>query len=416
MILYHSAHFSKTIPYLFDLHLHEKCRMRYPVLHRPPEFHLPVFLALHILPGMTKPKVLFVGDLNKDLPEFAQFTKKFEPVFYELPGTKEELIHDLHTKFNDIQAIYGAWLGFVPLGGFTGEILEAAPESLRVVSICSVGFEPYNGSRMAEKGIILTNVPSDGAAKPVAELVLFNALNAFRNFPTFTSAFTPDVNHTVQLRKLLDSDQFDAAKGMVHAGSLKGYSFGHVSGGRPSLSPAGHSAVIVGFGNIGRTIGEYLANVGMDIHYVKRTPLSKEEEAKLGYPVHYHKTLVDARDLADLVVIACPGNADTFHMVNEEVIDTISKPFRIINIGRGPVIDEQALVNGLKKGKILFAGLDVFENEPSVHPDLYNRQDVVLTPHIGASTMENYDYTAVMALKNIENVLLEGGEGLSRVN
>lgn len=365
---------------------------------------------------MTKPKVLFIGDLNKDLPEYAQFIKKVEPVFYELPDSKEQVIQDFRTKFNDIQAIYGAWLGFVLLGGFTGEILEAAPKSLRVVSICSVGFEPYNGTRMAEKGIILTNVPSDGASKPVAELVLYNALCAFRNFPAFTTTFTADINHTVQMRKLLDSNKFDSEKGRCHLDAVHGYSFGHYAGGRPCLSPNGHNVVIVGFGNIGQTIASYLLNVGMNIHYVKRSPLSKEQEASLGFPVHYHKTLVDAREVADLVVIACPGTPETFHMVNSEVIDAMAKPFRIINIGRGPVIDEQALVDGLKLGKVLFAGLDVFEGEPQVHPDLYNRQDVVLTPHIGASTKENYDYTAVMAMKNIENVLLEGGEGISKVN
>ncbi|GBL48722.1 hypothetical protein ACI3LY_000906 [Candidozyma auris] len=365
---------------------------------------------------MTKPKVLFIGDLNKDLPEYAQFIKKVEPVFYELPDTKEQLIHDFRTKLNDIQAIYGAWLGFVLLGGFTGEILEAAPKSLRVVSICSVGHEPYNGAEMAKKNIILTNVPSDGAAKPVAELVLYYTLSAFRNFPCYFSSFSPSVNHTVKTRSLLDSNKFDCAKGRCQLEDHNGYSFGHYMGGRPCLSPNGHNAVIVGFGNIGQTIARYLSNVGMNIHYVKRRPLSEKEESQLGFPVQYHKTLLDARDVADLIVIACPGTPETYHMVDANVINSMSKPFRIINIGRGPVIDEQALVDGLKSGKVLFAGLDVFEKEPAVHPELYNRQDVVLTPHIGASTKENFDYTAIMAMKNIENVLLEGGEGISRVN
>ena len=72
-------------------------------------------------------------------------------------------------------------------------------------------------------------------------------------------------------------------------------------------------------------------------------------------------------------------------------------------------------MDGLKSGKLLFAGLDVFESEPKVHPELFGRPDVVLTPHIGASTMENFDHTAEVSLKNIDHVL-SGKEPLTRVN
>ena len=66
-------------------------------------------------------------------------------------------------------------------------------------------------------------------------------------------------------------------------------------------------------------------------------------------------------------------NPETFHLINKSVIELIKPPFRIINIGRGTVIDENSLVEGLKLGKILFAGLDVFENEPKIHPELRKR-------------------------------------------
>lgn len=363
---------------------------------------------------MSKPQVLFIGDLNTKLPEYLEFSKKYDCITYEVT-TKEQVIEDFTSKFKNVQAIYGAWLGFVLLGGFTGDILAAAPPSLKVVSICSVGHDPYDGEKMAERGIVLTNVPSDGAAEPVADLVLYNTLAAFRNFKAASENFNLANNHSVLVRKHLDSGKFDTQSGVPVVDKSDGYSFGHFLGGRPCSNPRNHHAVIVGFGNIGRTIGGRLALIGMVVHYVKRTPLSEDEEAALGYPVTYHATLEDTAHVADLVVIACPGTPATYHMVNSEIINKMSKPFRIINIGRGPVIDEQALVDGLKTGKVLFAGLDVFENEPKVHPELFGRQDVVLTPHIGASTVENFDYTAISALQNIENVL-GGGPGISRVN
>lgn len=364
----------------------------------------------------SKPKVLVIGDLNTSLPEYKEFQTKFDTIRYEVPLDRNQLVADFKSKLSDIDAIYGAWLGFVLLGGFKGDILAAAPESLKVVSICSVGHDHYDGKSMADRGIILTNVPSDGAAEPVADLVLYNTLAAFRNFKIHESNFGLDVNHTVGVRAMLDSGKFDTKSGKPVVASTQGYSFGEHVAGRPCLNPRNHHAVIVGFGNIGQTIARRLAAIGMHIHYVKRSKLLEAEEADLGFPVTYHSTITDTALVADLVVVACPGTPETFHLIDSLVIDKFEKPIRIINIGRGPVIDEEALVAGLELGKVVFAGLDVFENEPLVHPRLYGRQDVILTPHIGASTVENFDFTAVSAMKNIENVLLEGGEGLNRVN
>ncbi|CAG85158.1 DEHA2B04642p [Debaryomyces hansenii CBS767] len=362
-----------------------------------------------------KPQVLFIGDLNKSLPQYDEFTKKFDCIEYELT-TLEQLIEDFKTKFQNVQAIYGAWLGFFLLGGFRNEVLQNSPSSLKVISICSVGHDGYDGKEMAEKNIILTNVPSDGASEPVAELVLYNALLSFRNFKIFQDNFSKDTNNTVQIRRQLETASFKSDSGTTTLGEKKNYAFGHYAINRSNLSPRNHNVIIVGFGKIGQTIGKRLAEIGMNIHYTKRSKLSQEEEAQVPYPVTYHKTLTDTRDIADLIVVACPGTPETKHMINKESIDAFAKPIRIINIGRGTVIDEQALVDGLKSGKVVFAGLDVFEDEPRVHEELFGRQDVVLTPHIAASTVENFDHTAIMAMKNIENVLLENGNGINKVN
>lgn len=360
------------------------------------------------------PKVLFIGTLNKVLPEYKEFLKKFECIHYETT-TAEKLIEDFKTKYHDIEAIYGAWLGVHLLGGFRGKILDNAPSSLKVISICSVGYDGYDGEKMAEKNIILTNVPALGAAEPVAELTLFNALQSFRNFRLFELNFA-STKETLACRRGLEEAQFDSTVGKVSLRSLDGYSFGNYSVNRGNISPKGHNAVVVGFGKIGYAIAEKLDSIGMNIHYVKRSPLSPQEVKEIPFKVTYHKTLLDTKEIADLVVLACPGTPETRHMVNKELIDAFKNPFRIINVGRGSIVDENALVEGLRSGKILFAGLDVFEDEPKVHPALFDRQDVFLTPHIGASTVENFDFTAIYALKNIENVILEKGNGLSRVN
>ncbi|CAK7909034.1 putative 2-hydroxyacid dehydrogenase YPL113C [[Candida] anglica] len=364
---------------------------------------------------MAKPQVLFIGDLDKSLPEYQSFTEKFECIEYTIT-TKEQVIEDFKTKFQNIVAIYGAWLGFMPTGGFRNEVLEAAPASLKVISICSVGYDGYDGVAMRAKDMILTHVPSDGAAGPVADLVLYNALTSFRNFKMFEKSFLA-TNHTVVARANLASSDFNTTTGQIEQTRTIPYAFGEYFANRKVLSPQGHDVVIVGFGNIGQTIGARLSNIGMNIHYVKRTKLTDAEEKKLGYPVTYHSSIEAEGALnCDLVVIACPATPETKHLINKKVIDSFAKPFRIINIGRGSVIDEQALVDGLKADKILFAGLDVYEEEPKCHEELLTRDDVMLTPHIGASTADNFNYTTIVALKNIENVILEGGKGLDTVN
>lgn len=368
--------------------------------------------------ALTNPqkKVLFIGDLNKDLPEYQLFSQKYECIHYKIPTTKEEMIEMFRTKFKDIDAIYGAWLGFIPFEGFQGDLLIAAPPSLKIISICSVGFDGYDGGQMRKRGIVLTNVPSDGAAEPVADLVLYNTLAAFRNFNFLRKGLLPEMNHTVATRVAQTEMSFDRQSGkLVPYPNAQGYSFGECVAGRACLSPRNHHAVIVGFGNIGRTIAARLSQIGMHIHYVKRTKLTDAEEQQMGFPVSYHAKIEDATDVADLVVIACPANAETYRLLNKKIFDKFAKPISVINIGRGSVIDEQALVDALKEGKVLFAGLDVYENEPCVHPELLGRDDVILTPHIGASTIENFDYTAVMAMKNIAAVL-EGEVALTPVN
>lgn len=363
---------------------------------------------------MTKPKVLFIGDLNKSLPEYQEFSKKYECIEYTLTTT-DKIVDDFQTKFSDVEAIYGAWLGFVLQGGFKDQLLEKCPSSLKVISVCSVGYDAYDGDNMAKKGIALTNVPSIGAAEPVSDLVLYNTLSSFRNFKIFHDNMTPSLDHTVKIRKQLDGQEFDHEAGKAKLEDSNGYSFGQFVSGRGCFNPRGHNVVIVGFGRIGQRIGLKLSNIGMNIHYVKRNKLDKEQEDELPYSVQYHSSLNDVKDIADLIVLVAPGTPETYHMINDDIINTFSKPFRIINVGRGTIINEGALVKGLKLGKVLFAGLDVFENEPKIHPELYNRSDVVLTPHIGASTIENFDETAKVAMKNIDDIL-SGGQGLNRVN
>ncbi|CAK9435465.1 uncharacterized protein LODBEIA_P01920 [Lodderomyces beijingensis] len=350
-----------------------------------------------------KQKVLFLELPKKQY--MRQFESKFECIQYNI-STLEQCILDFQTKFHDVEAIYCGWAGFAPIGGFKGKLLTYAPRNLKIVTTCTIGIDHFDVDGVRARGIVLSNVPSEIASEAVADLVLYNAIASFRNLKIYESNFGGRYySHTTTWRASLSRAQFDQSHGRAVVAPVHGNWFTESCCGRDNVSPRDRHAVIVGFGNIGRMIGKRLACIGMKVHYVKRSKLLDSEEAKLGYKVEYHASLEQTASFADLVVIACPGTPSTQHMINEKLIDKMEQPFRIINIGRGSIVDEDALVQGLERGKVLFAGLDVFEQEPLVHPGLHNRQDVVLTPHIGSSVVENDRHTAITCLTNIEHVM-----------
>lgn len=366
---------------------------------------------------MRKPQVLFLGTLDTESAEYTAFAASFECIFYTVTSA-DQLIHDFQTSLKDIEGIFAFWGALDLIGGYKGKVLEYSPPNLKVISICQIGYNDYDVAGLSKRGIILCNSPTPLAYESVADLALYCAILSFRNFKLFDQQLE-QFRNTGTTRGALFHGLFDHINGRA-VPSIKdantGYPFANIVCGKEIRSPRGHNAVIVGFGSIGKLIGARLNSIGMNIHYVKRSPLKPNEVSELGYPATYHKTLQGAKSVADLVVIACPGTPETKHMINDQLIGEMEKPIRIINIGRGSVIQEDALVRGLQSGKVLFAGLDVFEDEPRIHPGLIGRQDVVLTPHIGSSTSELYNYAGIRCMSNISTVLKNSAEEITRVN
>nr|BAK09193.1 phenylpyruvate reductase [Wickerhamia fluorescens] len=363
---------------------------------------------------MKKPQVLILGRIKESLPEYVSFQTKFECIRYTASSV-DQLIKDFSSSLRNIQAIYGNWGGLASFGGFKGKLLEAAPRSLKIIAICQVGYDEFDLAAMKERGIILTNVPTPLAFEAVADLVLYNTLMAFRNFKLYENNMSPTLNNTNLLRNSLVNGQFDQETGKCIVPPIVGCAFADSVCERENLSPRGHNAVIIGFGRIGKLAAQRLNAIGMNIHYVKRTQCSPEVEQELSFPVTYHKSIEEAGRIADLLVICCPGTPSTKHLINSDTLDKMEKQIRIINIGRGTVIDENALVCGLKSDKVAFAALDVFEEEPFIHPGLIGRQDVHLTPHIGSSTSELFNYTAKQAMQNISTALYNTNEEMNLV-
>ncbi|ODQ79237.1 hypothetical protein BABINDRAFT_37946 [Babjeviella inositovora NRRL Y-12698] len=369
----------------------------------------------------VKDKVLFIGDLNKDLQEYKDFKAKYECIDYAITElSKEQVFQDFREKFQDVKAIYGAWLGFITIGGFKGEVAEKCiTPSLKVVSLCSVGHNDYDGDKLASKNVILTNVPAlyTGAADKVADCVLYHTLESFRHFLVFSQSLN-SVKHVNGSRAILNSDEFNSETGSVIKSEFKGYCFGQQFGGRAVKSPRGHHAVIVGFGNIGQAIADRLSSIGMKISYVKRETLSEAELARFNYPIE-HISFEEGLKVADLLVFVVPGSPETTHMLNEKTLALTKPGIKIINAGRGTAWDEKAVIKYLQNGHISHVGMDVYEHEPMepvVQEELTTRYDVCITPHIGSSTIETIETAALQCMDNIKNVVLYGGKGYTTVN
>jgi glyoxylate reductase len=165
-------------------------------------------------------------------------------------------------------------------------------------------------------------------------------------------------------------------------------------------------------GQIGQAMARRCVAFGMDVVYSDEFELDAATAAALGGA---RKVSVDELlATADVVSLHCPLMDSTKHLINAESLRKMKRTAYVVNSARGPVVDEAALVDALKSGEIAGAGLDVFENEPAVHPGLLECENVVLLPHLGSATTETRTAMADLAAQNVL-ALLDGGEAVTPV-
>ncbi len=170
-------------------------------------------------------------------------------------------------------------------------------------------------------------------------------------------------------------------------------------------NPRGHILGIIGLGNIGYTIAKKAyAAFGMDIHYhdiIRKSP-EQEEAIKATFVDDLDKLL----GVADCVVLATPFGGKV--LIDAERLKKFKQGSRFVNIARGSLVDESAVVDALKSGHLFAAGLDVFQNEPNVHPELCQMRNVMLTCHNAGGAIETNWGFERLAMENVESVILNG--------
>jgi len=235
------------------------------------------------------------------------------------------------------------------------DVINAATE-LKLIANFGAGTDHIDVAAAHERGIMVTNTPSV-LTEDTADLTMALILAV--------------------PRRLVEGDR------RTRAGNFDGWTPTSMLGHRV----AGKKLGIIGMGRIGQAVARRAHAFGLEVHYHnrRRAPAFIEEDLKATYWPELDAMLT----AIDIVSINCPSTPDTYHMINEKRLKLMSSNSYIVNTSRGEVIDEAALAKALSNGDLGGAGLDVYENEPQVHPDLMNLPNVILAPHIGSATYES---------------------------
>ena len=277
-------------------------------------------------------------------------TAPLPPFLYE-PLKADYQCHDYNAAGDKpgLLAAQGARIRGLVQGGGTStptSLLDALPK-LEIISVFGVGYDGVPVAYCKERGIKVTNTP-DVLTDDVADVAVGLIMMTGRGF--------------VQLNRFVHSGEW-LKRGPALMTKLSGKKVG-----------------ILGLGRIGKAIASRVSALGMEVSYTGRK--------KQDVPYRYFPDLKSLAADSDFLVVASPGGAETKNMVNADVLAALGKKGTLVNIARGSIIDEPALVTALQAGTIKGAGLDVFVDEPRIPEAMMTMDNVVLLPHVGSATNE----------------------------
>ncbi|MBV9456230.1 MAG: 2-hydroxyacid dehydrogenase [Bradyrhizobium sp.] len=235
---------------------------------------------------------------------------------------------------------------------------------LEIVASFGVGYDHVDAAYARDHNIMVTNTP-DVLTEEVADVAMGLLISTLREF--------------VKADRYVRSGLWQTQNYPLSVGSLRDRKVG-----------------IVGMGRIGQAIARRIEASHVPVFYHSRKPAS-------GVSYRHYPDLIEMAKAVDTLIVIVPGGTSTNKMINAEVMKALGPRGVIINVARGSVIDEQALVAALKSGTILAAGLDVFEKEPNVPDELKSMQNVVLLPHIGSASVVTRNAMDQLVVDNLKN-------------
>ncbi|HPU62159.1 MAG TPA: D-glycerate dehydrogenase, partial [Bacillota bacterium] len=302
---------------------------------------------------MVKKKVLVTRRLPDEALRLLDDTCEVELNPYDRVMTRDELIEGIRDKEGILCLLTDT---------ITAEVMDAAVH-LKVISNYAVGFDNVDVKAATGRGIVVTNTPG----------VL-----------TETSADLTWALLMATARRIVEADAF------MRNGKYTGWGPMMLLGG----DVYGKTLGLVGMGRIGCAVARRAAGFNMRVLYYDVNRLSEDEEKALNLEYSGFDELLKEADFVSLHVPLLPS---TRHLVGARELSLMKPTSYLINTSRGPVVDEKALVEALRSGKIAGAGLDVYENEPEMAPGLPELENVVLLPHIASASVETRTKMGIMA-------------------
>ena len=255
---------------------------------------------------------------------------------------------------------------------FDAETINKLSDKVKIISNFAVGFGNINIKAAMKKNIIVTNTP-DVLTDATAEIAILILLGAARR--------------ATEGRKWVDKKNWTWSADFLIGKQLTDSRLG-----------------ILGMGRIGQALAERAKSFGMKIHYHNRKKLPPNLEKG----AIYHESLKSLILVSDFFSINCPTTEETKKIINEETLSYFLNGAVIINSARGDMIDDEAMINALKSGKVFALGLDVYNGEPDIHPQYLKLDNVFILPHLGSATEKTRFAMADLAISNIEEYFKTG--------
>ena len=255
---------------------------------------------------------------------------------------------------------------------FDADIISKLSKKVKIISNFAVGFGNIDLDAAKKKNIVVTNTP-DVLTDATAEIAILLLLGAARR-----------AKEGIEWAKKKNWKwSADFLMGKQLTGSRLG---------------------ILGMGRIGRAVADRARSFGMKIHYYNRSRLNKNLEKG----AIYHQSLESLLSVSDFFSINCPATKETKHIINNKTIKHFPDGAVISNSARGDMIDDDAMVEALKNGKIFSLGLDVYNGEPNIHPEYLTLPNVFVLPHLGSATTKTRTAMGNLAVSNIEEFFKTG--------
>jgi len=320
---------------------------------------------------MSKPKVILLGEIDHAKKEWQSLSEIADLIEPKAKTRADFLAECRSGAFEGVVAAYRTFMSVAVTGMIDEELVKSLPKSWKFIAHNGAGYDQIDVHACTEQGIRVSNVPT-AVDDATADVNMFLILGTLRGFNTSMMA--------------------------LREGNFKGKTpppLGH--------DPQGKLLGILGMGGIGRNLMKKASAFGMTTQYFNRTKLSDELSGGAKY-VSFDELLATS----DVLSLNLPLNKHTRHIISSKEFAKMKNGVVIVNTARGAVMDEAALVDALDSGHVWSCGLDVFEEEPKVHPGLVRNPNVMLVPHMGTWTVETQTKMEIWCIENVRSAVEKG--------